>query len=72
MNDNFVKYIVARLSERAFEAKEESEEKKGNDFYDGIKLAYFEVMDILKSEFDANGYDLKEYGLENIDKELMK
>ena len=66
MQADSVKYIVARLIENAAEASEESRSDKKNEFAAGRKVAYYEMLDILKSELDANDQDLKEYGL-NID-----
>ena len=70
MNED-MKYIISRIIERAHEAAEEC--RQANDqFEDGRALAYYEVLDIIKSELDAHGYDLNEFGLDiNLEKELL-
>lgn len=59
-----IKYMVARLIENANEASEESKENKNNAFFAGRKLAYYEMLDILKTELDVRDQDLKEFGLD--------
>lgn len=59
-----MKYIVSRLLERAGEAVEESKEDPESDFEAGRKTAYYEMLDILKSELDVREQDLKEFGLD--------
>lgn len=63
-----IKYVVARLLENANEAVEESKADKENKFAAGRRLAYYEMLDILKTELDVRDQDLKELGL-NIDLE---
>lgn len=59
-----IKYMIARLLENANEAAEESKENKGDEFAAGRRLAYYEMLDILKSELDVRDQDLKEFGLD--------
>lgn len=66
LNNEALKYIIARLVDNANEAVTESEADKDNLFKSGRRLAYYEMLDILKSELDARDFDLKELGL-NID-----
>ena len=66
INDDAMKYIIARLIDNANEAVTESEADKDDLFKGGRRLAYYEMLDILKSEIDARDLDLKEFGL-NID-----
>ena len=67
-----MKYIIARIWERAIEVKEEWKEKPFDDFENGRHLAYYEVLDMIKSELDAHGYNLAEFGLDvNLEKELF-
>lgn len=41
---------------------------KSNEFESGRALAYYEMLDILKTELDLNDQDLKDYGLDiNLD-----
>ena len=37
-----------------------------------IGNAYYEVLDVIKSELEAHGHDLKEFGLDvNLEKEFL-
>lgn len=63
LSDETMKYIIARLVVNANEAITESEADKEDLFKSGRRLAYYEMLDILKSEIDARGLDLKEFGL---------
>ena len=72
MNED-MKYIISRIIERAYEAAEECRQANTDQFEDGRALAYYEVLDIIRSELDAHGYDLKEFGLNvNLEKEFLK
>ena len=42
----------------------EWEKNKSNLFYDGKALAYYEMLDIIKTELDIREQDLKEFGLD--------
>ncbi len=59
-----IKYLVARLLDNANEAVEESNENKEDPFAAGRRLAYYEMLDILKNELDIRDQDLKEFGLD--------
>lgn len=59
-----IKYMIARLLDNAKEAVEESEADKNDAFAAGKRLAYYEMLDILKSELDVRDADLKEFGLD--------
>ena len=59
-----IKYLIARLLENANEAVEESNKDKEDKFAAGRRLAYYEMLDILKSELDVRDQDLKEFGLD--------
>ena len=63
LSEDSLKYVIARLVENANDAVKESEIDKGR------RLAYYEMLDILKSELDVRDADLKELGLDfDIDK----
>lgn len=59
-----IKYIIARLLENANEAVEESEENRNDPYSAGRRVAYYEMLDILKTELDVRDQDLKEFGLD--------
>lgn len=59
-----IKYMISRLLENANEAVEESKENKDDAYCSGRKIAYYEMLDILKTELDIRDQDLKEFGLD--------
>lgn len=70
--DEFIKYIISRLIERATETKEESMQDKNDEFQGGRNIAYYEMLDIVKSELQAHDMDLDEYGLDfNLEKAFL-
>ena len=67
-----IEYIIGRLLKNAQEAIGEREKDKGNLFYDGKALAYYEMLDIIKTELDIREQDLKEFGLDvNLEEKLL-
>ncbi len=64
LNKDTVKYLVGRLLDNANDAVEESNQNKDDAFYQGRRLAYYEMLDILKTELDIRDQDLKEFGLD--------
>ena len=59
-----VKYIIARVLKNANKAFDESNVNKKDEFYRGRRLAYYEVLDTIKSELIAHDQNLKEFGLD--------
>ena len=67
-----ISYIVERIVERAREAVEESRENREDSFKDGRALAYYEVLDILRTELSVREISLEEIGLDfDLEKELL-
>ena len=67
-----IKYIIARLLERAKESVTETKENPENDFEAGRNMAYYEMLDILKTELDIKEQDLEEFGLNlNLEKLML-
>lgn len=64
LDEETLKYIIARLVERADEAMQEYLNDKDNDFKNGRSLAYYEMLDILRTELDFSEQDLNEFGLD--------
>ena len=64
MNESTIKFIISRVIENANDALEETKKAKADDFDKGRKLAYYEILDTIKSELEANDADLKEFGLD--------
>lgn len=59
-----LKYIIARLVDNANDAAKEYRGDGNNKFLAGRKLAYYEMLDILRTELDVRDEDLKEFGLD--------
>lgn len=59
-----IKYMIARLLDNANEAVEDSKKDMSNDLAAGRRLAYYEMLDILKTELEVRDQDLKEFGLD--------
>ena len=55
-------FILKRIIERALSSIEEAKEKP-SEFENGRKLAYYEVVDIIKSELFVLDLDLQKFGL---------
>ena len=67
-----ISYIVERILERAREAVEESRENREDGFKDGRALAYYEILDILRTELSVREISLEEIGLDfDLEKELL-
>lgn len=64
LGEEALKYIIGRLVDNANDAVEESKKGRSNMFSQGRRLAYYEMLDILKSELDVREQDLKEFGLD--------
>lgn len=67
-----IAYIVGRIVERAREAVKESKNDKKDSFKDGRALAYYEILDILRTELSVREISLEEIGLDfDLEKELL-
>lgn len=66
MNEESIKYLIARLLDSAKETVEDSKDNVGDAFYEGKRLAYYEMLSILQVDLDIQGEELKKYGL-NVD-----
>ena len=50
--------------ENASEAAKESRADKSDMLAAGRRLAYYEMLDVLRTELDVRGQDLKEFGID--------
>ena len=67
-----IAYIVERIVERAREAVVESRGDRKDLFKDGRALAYYEVLDILRTELSVREISLDKIGLDfDLEKELL-
>ena len=66
LTNDQLEFLVSRLLERARESVDEYNESTGEDkiFESGRKMAYFEMLDILKKELNMRDQDLAKYGLD--------
>ena len=58
------KYILERVINNAFDAAREAREHPGDAFYEGRRLACYEMLDTVKNELVARGQPLSEFGLD--------
>ncbi len=49
--------IISRIIKRGDEVKKEA----STEFNDGRKLAYYEVVDIIKNELEGRGFDFNDF-----------
>lgn len=61
MNEDIIKYIISRLIDNAKDALDENPD---HDFSKGRRMAYYEMLDIVKNELELKEQDLKEFGLD--------
>lgn len=66
-----LKYIISRVINNANDAVKESKDNPDDVFLDGMKTAYYEVLDTIKNELYVSGQDLKEYGIDFCLEELL-
>lgn len=64
MNDNIIAYLIERLLKAAKESHDEMEKNKSDIFVQGRNLAYYEMLDMLKSGLDMYDVSLEDYGLD--------
>ena len=67
MTEQLLKYILFRIQERAREAAQQSDAESEDLFRQGRRLAFYEVLDMLRSELDAHEVDVAGLGLEDIE-----
>lgn len=56
--------FVRQLFKNADKALADYRKDRSDSFASGSTLAYYEMLDILRSELDATAQDLKKYGLD--------
>lgn len=63
MKKELLQFIIERILNSAKDSLKDLNDDK-SEFNDGKTVAYYEVLDILKNELWAHGYNLDEYNLE--------
>ena len=67
-----IAYIVGRIVEKVREAVKESKDDKKDSFKDGRALAYYEVLDILRTELSVREISLEKIELSfDLERELL-
>ena len=64
MSREGVKFIIERIVQNASEVMEERKNNPDSEYYAGMAQACYQVLDIIKTELQVRGEDLKEYSLE--------
>jgi len=62
--------MIHRLIDNAKDAIEDVNNNKNDEFYEGKKAAYYEMLDSLKNDLKIEDADIKEFGLD-IDLDAM-
>lgn len=72
MRDATIQYIVARIIQNAIDAKADYDSDTDDLYEAGRRAAYYEVLDTLQTELEANGEDLKDFNLDvSLEKEFL-
>ena len=61
LNTEAMEYIVSRLAKNALET---SKSDRTDIFEQGKRLAYYEMLDIIKTELEVRGFDVYEFGID--------
>lgn len=67
MENNITRETLQHITKRIIANADELlkvEKEKRTDFDDGLSCAYYEVLDILKSEIGSRDDNLEDYGLD--------
>ena len=64
MTDYGFQFIVERIIKNAYESLNDARENPGSDYHGGHIIAHYEILDIIKTELEVRGENLKDYGLD--------
>lgn len=59
-----IEYIISRLIDNAMESAKDFRSDMSNSFKAGRNEAYYEMLDIIKSELEVRDQDLSKFGLD--------
>ena len=62
LTDYGFRFIVERIIKNAYESLNDARENPGSDYHGGHIIAHYEILDIIKTELEARGENLKDYG----------
>lgn len=72
MSEETIQFIISRVIDNANDALQEAKDNKDDEYYNGKRLAYYEVLDTIKNELIAHDQDLKKFGLDiNLEKTFL-
>lgn len=72
MKQSEFEYIIERVVTNAEDALKEAKENINDDFYQGKKLAYYEVLDTIKNELIIRNQNLEKFKLKiDLDKTFL-
>ena len=64
LTDYGFQFIVERIIKNAYESLNDARENPGSDYHGGHIIAHYEILDIIKTELEVRGENLKDYGLD--------
>ncbi len=64
MTDYGFEFIVERIIKNAYESLNGAKENPNDEYQTGHIIAHYEILDIIKTELEVRGENLKDYGLD--------
>ncbi|MBQ7014728.1 MAG: transposase [Clostridia bacterium] len=64
MTDYGFEFIVERIIKNANESLNEAKENPNDEYQNGHIIAHYEILNIIKTELEVRGENLKDYGLD--------
>ncbi|MCD7892380.1 MAG: hypothetical protein LUG60_01640 [Erysipelotrichaceae bacterium] len=68
LNNESFKHLILLLLNNANDTLKMYRNNPKDHYYAGKKLGYYEILDTLKNRLETREEDLKEYGLDDVDK----
>ncbi|MCD7950531.1 MAG: hypothetical protein LUG12_09770 [Erysipelotrichaceae bacterium] len=68
LNKEAFKHMISLLLDNANDTLQTYKNSPKNNYYAGKKLGYYEIFNTLKNRLETREEDLKEYGLDDVDK----
>lgn len=63
LSNEYLMHIISRILDYANDSFDEYD---GSEFNSGKRLAYVEMVNVIKNDLDIKGYTLKDFGFEHI------
>ncbi|NMD37780.1 MAG: hypothetical protein GYA87_03755 [Christensenellaceae bacterium] len=61
--EDYLLYMLSRVLKHIDEEYDEGEQN--DEFYEGKRLAYFEILNMIRNDLDVRGLTFKQLGLDN-------